>query len=248
MSVPAVSPEWTIASLRALTMRDCCSMDSNCSPSMRSFGPTRKYQSMPRWVRKVAGAPLSTNGTPIRSVRSLATAVTCVSPTFTSPATRCAVTRRTAWVAARSGSPAVSPGSIRNVAPPRPGIPAPAASGSATFDDSFTSPAASWAPRTASRPTVPRGPVSGASSPMRTCEDTPDRSVLGDPVQAASRTAVPAARSERRHTLISDAISILSTRNETLKRSHLSEWNTSYRPRISIIPHTLHGMFTSGTY
>ena len=63
------------------------------SPADRQVGPSRKNQSRPASVRKVAGLSALTNGTSKRSERWLANSVTCGSYAPTSASTPLAETR-----------------------------------------------------------------------------------------------------------------------------------------------------------
>src|SRR6266545_4316067 len=149
-----------------------------------SVGVTRKYQSSPRSVRKSAEATELRKGTPIRSVRSLATAVARAESALTRPATCCSATSRVASAVALSGSDPVSACTILILAPSRPGSPAAAASGTGSDWAWLMTRAASCAPRAAACPVPLAEPDMAPNRPMRTSGTALDRCEV--PVQAPS--------------------------------------------------------------
>ena len=131
-SRPALSSECRTTIF--LPMSACLSRSraKNASPADRQDGPSRKNQSRPASVRKVAGLSALTNGISKRSERWLAYSVTCGSYAPTSALT---LSLETSWLTARPAitcalSPAVSAVMIFTLASPMPGMPDPLANGS----------------------------------------------------------------------------------------------------------------------
>src|SRR6266540_4360199 len=206
-----------------------------------SVGVTRKYQSSPRSVRKSAEATELRKGTPIRSVRSLATAVARAESALTRPATCCSATSRVASAVALSGSDPVSACTILILAPSRPGSPAAAASGTGSDWAWLMTRAASCAPRAAACPVPLAEPDMAPNRPMRTSGTALDRCEV--PVQAPSartgRVTIRETAGQRRIPLVRfigrRALSLLGPGGPDAERKSFISGHSCVVRRVSII-------------